>query len=155
MKEFRQIAGLFVLGGVGYAGLELLWRRKTHWSMALTGGCVLVALAELGRHLSGCAAHGRRLAGTACITTAELLVGLTVNERYGLSVWDYSHNKWNFRGQICAKYAVLWYLLSGPAMRVAEKSAVLLANSGKPAYNEHRQPARQRVYYADCAGYWE
>jgi len=35
---------LFSIGGAGYALLEILWRRKTHWSMAVTGGiCVCVA----------------------------------------------------------------------------------------------------------------
>ncbi len=32
---------LFSIGGAGYALLEILWRRKTHWSMAVTGGTAL------------------------------------------------------------------------------------------------------------------
>ncbi len=136
MKELRQVAGLFALGSIGYPALEHLWRGRSHWSMALTGGCVLVALGGLGERLRGFPVVSRCLAGSACITTAELLVGLTVNGHYGLRVWDYSDRLLNLRGQICAGYAALWFLLSAPAMTLAEKSAFLLAKTGKPAYNE-------------------
>ena len=34
----KQTAGLFLVGAGGYCLLELLWRGRTHWTMALTGG---------------------------------------------------------------------------------------------------------------------
>ena len=48
MKEFKQTTGLFFLGGIGYAGLEILWRGYTHWTMALTGG-----VARMGELFTG------------------------------------------------------------------------------------------------------
>ena len=33
---------VFAAGGLGYGGLELLWRGRTHWSMLLCGGVCAV-----------------------------------------------------------------------------------------------------------------
>ena len=38
MKMKLQTPAVFALGAAGYAALELLWRGRTHWTMALTGG---------------------------------------------------------------------------------------------------------------------
>ena len=38
-----EYGGVFTAGGLGYGGLELLWRGRTHWSMLLCGGvCELI-----------------------------------------------------------------------------------------------------------------
>ena len=112
----KQTAGLFVLGAAGYAALELLWRGYTHWTMALTGGAVLVSLHRLRERVRGEPPLIRCLCGAACITAAEYVVGCTVNRRWHLQVWDYSREKGNLHGQICPKYAALWALLSAPIM---------------------------------------
>ena len=116
MKMKGQTPSLFVLGAAGYAALELLWRGRTHWTMALTGGTVLVGLAHLRRHLGAAAPFLRCLSGAACITSAEYVVGCTVNRHLHLRVWDYSHEFGNIQGQICPKYAALWLLLATPVM---------------------------------------
>ena len=40
-------AVLFYLGGMGYVGLELLWRRRSHSSMFVLGGICFLALGKL------------------------------------------------------------------------------------------------------------
>ncbi|MCI8855430.1 MAG: hypothetical protein HFH26_02640 [Clostridiaceae bacterium] len=122
-KDFRQLCSLFLCGSAGYAALELLWRQRTHWTMALTGGTVFVGLAKTAERLRGASLPKRCAAGSVLITTAELIVGTTVNLHYHMRVWDYSREKLNFKGQICAKYAALWYLLSAPAMALAHRLA--------------------------------
>ena len=112
----RQTVPLFLLGAAGYAALELLWRGRTHWTMALTGGTVLVGLHRLRRQIRQAPPLMRCLSGAACITSAEYIVGCTVNRRYRLHVWDYSREFGNIRGQICPKYALLWTLLAAPVM---------------------------------------
>lgn len=112
----KHTAGLFALGAAGYAAIEILWRGYTHWTMALTGGTVLVALDRLRRQVREEKPVARCAAGAILITTAEFVVGCTVNRHYELAVWDYSDERFNVKGQICAKYALLWLLLCAPVM---------------------------------------
>lgn len=126
MKMLKRCAGLFACGGIGYAAVEVLWRGYTHWTMALTGGTVLIGLESLRRRLRREKLSQRCLAGAALITTAELIVGMVVNRRYGLGVWDYSRERLNFKGQICAKYALLWFFLSAPAMALSKAVTFVL-----------------------------
>lgn len=116
MKMKLQTPAVFALGAAGYAALELLWRGRTHWTMALTGGAVLVGLQRLRRRVHEENPLSRCLCGAACITAAEYVVGCTVNRHFRLRVWDYSHEFGNVQGQICPKYAVLWTLLAAPIM---------------------------------------
>lgn len=86
--------------------------------MALTGGAVTVALARLQEELHGVSAFKRGICGGVLITGAELIVGLTVNRVFHMQVWDYSREAFNFQGQICLKYALLWSILAVPVMNV-------------------------------------
>lgn len=43
-------------------------------------------------------------------TTFELLVGLGMEKMFGARWWDYSHERFNFRGYICLKVSILWGL---------------------------------------------
>ena len=45
-----EYGGVFTAGGLGYGGLELLWRGRTHWSMLLCGGvCAVLISGGAGR----------------------------------------------------------------------------------------------------------
>lgn len=48
------------------------------------------------------------------ITTLELGCGLLVNRRY--RVWDYRNMPFNFHGQICLPFTLLWLPVSLAAM---------------------------------------
>ena len=99
----KQTAGLFLLGAGGYSLLEIAWRGYTHWTMALTGGAVLVGLARLRERVKDEKPLARCLCGAACITAAEYVVGCTVNRVYHMNVWDYSRERGNIHGQVCPK----------------------------------------------------
>ena len=103
---------LFTLGGCGYVGLELLYRGRSHISMFCAGGLCFLLLGLLGERALSLPARG--LLGTAIITAVELTTGLLVNRDYG--VWDYRQQPWNFRGQICPTFMLLWIPLSLAAM---------------------------------------
>lgn len=128
----KRLAALFACGSAGYALIEILWRGYTHWTMAITGGTVFTMMAAVRGQLRDVGLPRRCLAGAALITTAEFIVGCVVNLRYRLNVWDYTGERLNLKGQICAKYAALWFLLSAPTMALAGKiAAVLSAPGGK------------------------
>lgn len=120
MKSWKQNAVLFAVGGAGYTALELLWRGTSHWTMTVTGGCVFVGLTDLAEKLKGESVLVRAATGGLCITTAEFLVGMTVNRRFGRDVWDYSMFRGNVLGQICPQFAALWSGLSVPAMALGK-----------------------------------
>ena len=101
MKMKLQTPAVFALGAAGYAALELLWRGRTHWTMALTGGAVLVGLRQLRRRVHEESPLSRCLCGAACITTAEYVVGCTVNRHFRLRVWDYSFKDRSARNTPC------------------------------------------------------
>ena len=93
---------LFCAGGLGYMGLELLWRGWTHSTMFFAGGtCFLL----LGR-LKDAPPVVKAVAGAGIITAVELAAGLLINSQY--TIWDYRDVPLNFRGQICLPYSLLW-----------------------------------------------
>lgn len=105
---------LFYLGGMCYAGLELLWRGFTHWSMFLLGGLCFVLVGNLKRLRPTRALPLRMTEAALLITLLELGCGLLVNRSY--RVWDYRHMPMNFLGQICLPFTLLWLPVSLAAM---------------------------------------
>lgn len=103
---------LFVLGGAGYVGLELLWRGRSHISMFFAGGICFLLLGRLQRTKLSPAA--KSLLGAGVITAVELLTGLLVNR--GFRVWDYRQMPLNYLGQICLPFSLLWIPVSFGAM---------------------------------------
>ena len=99
---------LFTVGGLGYVGIELLWRGRSHYSMFLAGGTCFLLLGQLGKRTKWAPVHA--LGGAAIITAVELITGLLANRDYG--VWDYRHMPFQFLGQICLGYSLLWVPLS-------------------------------------------
>ena len=105
---------LFLAGGLGYMGLELLWRGWTHGSMFLAGGTCFLLLGKLDRTRPRLPLPLRALTGALIITMVELLTGLLANRDYG--VWDYRGVPMNFHGQICLPFTLLWVPVSIGAM---------------------------------------
>ncbi len=103
---------LFFVGGSGYVGLELLWRGRSHISMFLAGGVCFLLLGQLDR--TNLSPSSKCLLGAATITAVELLAGLLFNRDY--RVWDYRKMPFQFMGQICLCYSLLWIPVSFGAM---------------------------------------
>ena len=99
---------LFLVGGSGYVGLELLWRGRSHISMFLAGGVCFLLLGWIGK--ARFSPSAKCLLGAVAITTVELLAGLLANRDY--RVWDYRQMPYNFLGQICLSYSLLWIPVS-------------------------------------------
>ena len=109
----RKNTVLFTIGGGIYVSLELLWRRRSHWTMfLLSGGCFL-AIGEIGRRCPSLSLACRAVLGSVICTAGELATGLVFNRDH--AIWDYRALPGNFRGQICLPYALLWVPLSALA----------------------------------------
>jgi len=100
--KYGKQAVLFCIGGLGYLGLELLWRGWTHKTMFFVGGTCFLLLGRLKNQPPWIKA----VLGSGIITAVELGAGLLVNRQF--QVWDYRQAPLNFLGQICLPYCLLW-----------------------------------------------
>ena len=112
----------FCTGGAGYMTLELLWRGWSHGSMFLAGGTCFLLLGSLNR--LPVPTPAKAVLGAGIITSIELMTGLIVNRDY--RVWDYRDLPFNFHGQICLPFSLLWIPLSLGAMVLYEITDRLL-----------------------------
>ncbi|MBR3895046.1 MAG: hypothetical protein IKJ35_07860 [Clostridia bacterium] len=121
-KSLQRVAEnlfLVLFGGVLYCALEITWRGRSHPSMAILGAicfCMIYRINERFPHLPVLL---RALVEAILITLAELLAGCLLNLGLGLAVWDYSTLPYQFLGQICLPYTIVWFLLCIPLTGVS------------------------------------
>lgn len=109
MRIFRQVF-LFYLGGFAYMLTEFLWRGRSHGSMFLLGGLCFLIIGLLWQSFPRLPLALHLLLCAALITILELFTGLAVNQDH--SVWDYRVMPYNYLGQICLNYSLLWIPVS-------------------------------------------
>lgn len=107
---------LFYIGGTAYMILEFLWRGRSHGSMFLLGGLCFLLVGGGAMKFSKIPVPVRPLLGAGVITALELATGLLVNRDYG--VWDYRDQLFQFQGQICLAFSLLWMPVSLAAMEL-------------------------------------
>ena len=123
--NFRKHFLLFCAGGIAYVGIELLYRGYSHFSMFLAGGACFLLLGKLNQTRPRLPLLLRGSMGTLIITSVELLTGLLFNRGY--TIWDYRNTPFNFFGQICLPFCLMWFPLSLFAMWLYDKLAARLA----------------------------
>lgn len=106
---------VFLLGGILYSLIEILWRGYTHWTMTAVGGLCFLALHIFNDRTRRRRLLTRCLVGSGMITIVEFLVGILVNVVFRLDVWDYSGMSCNIFGQVCLFFSCMWFLLCIPA----------------------------------------
>jgi uncharacterized membrane protein len=74
------------------------------------------------------------LIGAVLITSLEFVVGLIVNVNLGWDIWDYSNAPFNFLGQICLPFSLLWYVLSIIVIFTDDYIRYIFFNEKKPVY---------------------
>ena len=112
---------IFLTGCCAYPTLEMIWRGRTHYSMAIAGGVCLYLISKVCcEKLAHKPMTLRCIAASGIITAVEFTVGLIFNTWLGLNVWDYSTLPLNIWGQICLPYSLLWCALALPAMALCQ-----------------------------------
>lgn len=113
IKSIIKYIALFTFGGTTYFTGEVLWRGHSHWTMYVLGGLCFVAVGLINNIFPwSMKLELQALIGAVLITALELITGLVVNIHLGWNIWDYSDVPFNFLGQICLPYCILWYILS-------------------------------------------
>ena len=125
--QFLRKSAIFAAGGLGYVGLELLWRGRSHSSMFLAGGTCFLLLGRLGGNKM--TLPQKAIAGAGIITLVEYTTGLLVNRNY--TVWDYRALPMNLHGQICLPFTLLWIPISFGGMLLYRQLDRLLPGSDK------------------------
>ena len=108
LKEFI----IFIIFGLMYVTIELLYRGHTHYSMFIVGGVCGVLIGLINDNTPDMPLLPQCVLGAVIITVIELLTGLFLNVYLGLNIWDYSNQPFNFMGQICPQFCIIWCVLS-------------------------------------------
>lgn len=114
LKEFI----IFIIFGLMYVTIELLYRGHTHYSMFVVGGICGVFIGLINDNTPDMPLLPQCVLGAVIITVIELLTGLFLNVYLGLNVWDYSNQPFNFMGQICPQFCIIWCVLSILVIRI-------------------------------------
>lgn len=128
---------LFLIGGLAYCGIEIIWRGYTHWTMGVLGGvCFIdIGLINNSRFFYYLMPFREQMVlGGLIVTIMEFIAGCVLNLWLGLGIWDYSQMPFNLCGQICLPYTILWILLSAVCIVADDWLRYLMKMNGKPEY---------------------
>ena len=105
-------------------------------AMAIIGGLCFISVGLINEYYFTFKKSLLIQQGISClvITVLELVFGLILNVKLGLGVWDYSNFKFNFMGQICLEYSILWFFLSLPTIMLYDYLRHWLFGEEKPYY---------------------
>ena len=139
LMRINKAVTLFLIGAAAYAGIEVLWRGHTHWTMAVLGGILFLLLGGINEALpwemplvmQGCI-------GTVLVTAAEFLAGLILNVWLRMNVWDYSDMPGNILGQVCPQFMIAWFGLSLVAIVLDDWLRHWLWEEERPHYRVFR-----------------
>ncbi len=99
---------LLLSGALGYGLIEIFWRGCTHWSMLMAGAVCFCMIDELDKNVTELGDWSKAFLAALAITAVELVTGVVFNIYGHAYVWDYSALPYNFMGQICLYYALIW-----------------------------------------------
>ena len=112
MRNFKKYVLFFVIGAIGYASIEIIWRGYTHWSMMIAGGLCFMMFSIIANKMKEKNIFMKAVVCAIGVTAVEFIFGVVFNIILKMNVWDYSHMPYNLLGQICPAYTLLWGMLA-------------------------------------------
>ena len=103
---------IFVIFGISYVSLELLYRGHSHITMFFVGGLCGSLIGLINEYTPKMPVILQMIIGAIIVTLLELVTGYILNIKLGLNIWDYSNLMFNYKGQISLIFSILWFLLS-------------------------------------------
>ena len=136
LKTILKYIFLFLVGGLIYYLIEIIYRGHSHWTMILLGGVCFIILGNINNVLSWkTPLIIQSLIGAIIITGLEYITGLIVNVKLGWNIWDYSNIPLNIQGQICLPFFMLWILIATLGIVTDDYLRYWLFNEKKPKYD--------------------
>ena len=103
---------IFLIFGISYYLLEILWRGYSHWTMIIVGGLCGLLIGLINEITPKMNTVLQMLLGSVIVTIIEFVTGYILNIKLGLHIWDYSNLRFNILGQISLLFSILWFFLS-------------------------------------------
>lgn len=135
MKQILKQIFLFIIGGIIYGMIEVLFRGNTHWTMLIVGGLCFTLIGLLNEYPNfRLSLFYQGILGSIIITTLEFISGVVINIILGWNVWDYSGLPFNILGQICLPFCLAWLGLSVVAIFIDDGLRYLIFKEPLPKY---------------------
>ena len=135
LKAILKHAVLALCGGCVYFLIEMAWRGHSHWTMAVLGGVCFVLIGDINEFIPwNMPLVLQGAIGSGVVTLLELVSGIVLNLWLGLGIWDYSNIPFNFLGQICLPFSLLWVALSVVAVILDDWLRYWLFGEDRPTY---------------------
>ena len=103
---------IFLIFGISYYLLEILWRGYSHWTMIIVGGLCGLLIGLINEITPKMNTILQMLLGSVIVTFIEFVTGYILNIKLGLHIWDYSNLRFNILGQVSLLFSILWFFLS-------------------------------------------
>ena len=107
-RKAKKYSLLFILGAIGYAAIETIWRGHTHWSMMIAGGLCFGLFSVVADRMNGKSILVKAVVCAVGVTAIEFVFGVVFNLWFKMDVWDYSNMPLNLLGQICPIFSLIW-----------------------------------------------
>ena len=92
---------LFIIGGISYYFIEIIYRGYSHFSMIIVGGICFVLIGAINEFSNKeVPLLLQMILAVLIVDTIELISGIIINKVLLLNVWDYSNLRFNLLGQI-------------------------------------------------------
>ena len=133
---------LFNIGGTVYIFMELAFRGRSHIAMYFVGGLAFLMIGFINetKSLKSLPLFYQSILGSLIVTSLELIFGYIFNIIFKWNIWDYSNLPFNFHGQICLPFSILWIFVSLFAIILDDYVRHKLFDEEKPTYtffNKH------------------
>lgn len=132
---------LWTWGGTLYFFMEVIYKtlkgtpEHISWTMLVVAFILCIPLERFGDELPWEMPMILQvlICGIA-ITIVELISGIIINIWLNLNVWDYSNLPFNFLGQICLQFSLLWIILSYFGIKIFDWIRYTIIGGIRPQY---------------------
>ena len=126
---------LFIIGGISYYFIEIIYRGYSHFSMIILGGICFVLIGAINEFSNKeVPLLLQMILAVLIVDTIELISGIIINKVLLLNVWDYSNLRFNLLGQISLRSSIAWFFLSLLAIYMDDLLRYLLFSEQIPKY---------------------